>query len=125
MQIKWDQGGSYLGMPVVAKGVVYGFSGTVVAARRETDGSLLWSWQPPLPYTVAQPASTQSIALTNNLLFVSLNGYQNGQPGVTVAIDLASHLTVWTYPLAGDLALSSQGYLFISGGGKVVGIAVK
>ena len=125
MQIKWDQSGSYLGMPVVAKGVVYGFSGTVVAARRETDGSLLWSWQPPLPYTVAQPASTQSIALTNNLLFVSLNGYQNGQPGVTVAIDLASHLTVWTYPLAGDLALSSQGYLFISGGGKVVGIAVK
>jgi hypothetical protein len=125
MQIKWDQSGAYLGMPAVAKGVVYGFSGTVVAARSETDGSLLWSWQPPLPYTVAQPAFTQSIALTNNLLFVSLSGYQNGLPGVTVAIDLASHLTVWTYPLAGDLALSSQGYLFISGGGKVVGIAVK
>jgi len=125
MQIKWEQSGTYLGMPVVAKNVVYGFSGSVVAARSETDGSLLWSWQPPSPYTLAQPAATQSIALTNNLLFVSLSGYNNGTAGITVAIDLPSHKTVWSYPLGGDLAISSQGYLFISAGGKVAAIQVK
>ncbi|MFL5617444.1 MAG: Ig-like domain-containing protein [Gemmatimonadaceae bacterium] len=125
MSVKWEQSGSYAGMPVVGKGVVYGFSGTVVAARRESDGNLLWSWQPPAPYTQARPASSQSIALTNNLLLVSLAGGSYGEAGMSFAIDLASHLTVWSYPMSGDLALSSQGFLFISQGGKVAGISVK
>lgn len=125
MQVKWEQSGSYVGMPVVGKGVVYGFSGSVVSARSEADGSLLWSWQPPSPATSAQPADAQSIALTNNLLFVSLQTSAYGQPGITVAIDLASHLTVWSYPMSGNIAISSQGYLFISQGGKVVAIQVK
>jgi hypothetical protein len=125
MQIKWDQSGGYVGMPVVGKGTVYGFSGTVVAARRESDGALLWSWQPPSPYTSARPASVQSIALTNNLLFVSLEPSSFLQPGTTFAIDLASHLTVWSYPMSGDIALSSQGYLFITQSGKVAAIALK
>jgi len=125
MQIKWDQSGSYTGMPVVGKGTVYGFSGTVVAARRESDGTLLWSWQPPSPYTTAAPAATQSIALVNNLLFVSLAAPNYGQTGTTFAIDLTSHLTVWSYPMSGDIALSSQGYLFIGQNGKVASIAVK
>ena len=125
MQIKWDQSGSFTGMPVVGKGTVYGFSGTVVAARRESDGTLLWSWQPPSPYTTAAPASTQSIALVNNLLFVSLAGSNYGQAGTTFAIDLTSHLTVWSYPMSGDIALSSQGYLFIGQNGKVAAIAVQ
>ena len=108
MTIKWEQSGSYSGMPVVGKGTVYGFSGTVVAARRESDGTLLWSWQPPSPYTSAAPASVQSIALTNNLLFVSLAGPNYGQGGMTFAIDLASHLTVWSYPMSGDIALGGR-----------------
>lgn len=125
MQVKWEQSGGYVGMPVVGKGTVYGFSGTVVAARRESDGSLLWSWQPPTSFTSARPAGVQSIALTNNLLFVSLAATNYGQTGTTFAIDLTSHLTVWTYPMSGDLALSSQGFLYIAQSGKVVAIAVK
>ena len=125
MTVKWDQSGSYTGMPVVGNGTVYGFSGTVVAARRENDGTLLWSWQPPSPYTTAAPAGIQSIALVNNLLFVSLAALNYGQTGTTFAIDLTSHLTVWSYPMSGDIALSSQGYLFIAQNGKLVSIAVK
>jgi len=125
MLVKWDQSGSYVGMPVVGKGAVYGFSGTVVAARRESDGSLLWSWQPPSPYTSARPAGVQSIALTNNLLIVSLEAPSSIQPGTTFAIDLTSHLTVWSYPMSGDIALSSQGYLFITQSGKVAAISLK
>jgi len=127
MSIKWDQSGSYTGMPVVGNGTVYGFSGTVVSARRESDGTLLWSWQPPSPYIGAAPASIQSIALTDNILFVSLSSslYSPQQGGTTFAIDLASHLTVWSYPMSGDIALSSQGYLFIVQNGQVAGIAVK
>lgn len=125
LQITWDQSGSYVGMPVVGKGTVYGFSGNDVAARRESDGTLLWSWQPPATYTSVQPAATQSIALTNNLLFVSLGSATYGSSGTTFAIDLASHLTVWSHPMGGDIALGSQGYLYISQGGNVAAIAVK
>jgi hypothetical protein len=125
MQVKWDQSGTYVGMPVVGQGTVYGFSGSVVAARRESDGTLLWTWAPGAPYTSVQPGGTQSIALTDNLLFVSLGAASYGSSGTTFAIDLASHLTVWSYPMGGDIALSSQGYLYISQGGAVAAIAVK
>jgi uncharacterized protein YjdB len=117
-KVAWEQSGTYTGMPVVGGNVVYGFSGTVVAARNEADGSLLWSWTPPAPYT-----QMQSMVLTNNVLFVSTSsGYS---PGATFAIDLASHLTVWSYPMSGSMALSSQGVLYIVQGAKVAAISVR
>jgi hypothetical protein len=98
---------------------VYGFSGTTVAARRESDGSLLWSWTPPTPYT-----AFQSLALVHNVLFASVGGGY-GTPGATFAIDLASHLAVWSYPMNGDLALGSQGVLVIVQGQKVAAISLR
>jgi hypothetical protein len=117
-KVAWEQSGSYAGMPVVGGNVVYGFSGTVVAARSEADGTLLWSWTPPAPYT-----QMRSMVLTNNVLFVSTSG--GYAPGATFAIDLASHLTVWSYPMSGDMALSSQGVLYIVQGAKVAAISVR
>jgi outer membrane protein assembly factor BamB len=117
-KVAWEQSGSYTGMPVVGGNVVYGFSGPVVAARNEADGALLWSWTPPAPYT-----QMQSMVLTNNVLFVSASaGYS---PGATFAIDLTSHLTVWSYPMSGHMALSSQGVLYIVQGSKVAAISVR
>jgi uncharacterized protein YjdB len=117
--INWDVSGSFTSLPVVANGVVYGFSGSGVSARRESDGSQLWLWVPQAPH---RPAGT--MAVTNNLLFVSTTG-DSSTPGVTFAVDLASHLTVWSYPMSGPLAISKEGVLYIVQGNKVAAIDLK
>jgi outer membrane protein assembly factor BamB len=72
-----------------------------------------------VPYT-----TPQALALVNNVLFVSCGGGY-GSPGMTFAIDLASHRTVWSYPLAGELSVSGQGLLYIVGGARVAAINLK
>ena len=64
------------------------------------------------------------MALTNNLLFVSVGGGYDS-PGATFAVDLESHLTVWSYPMSGELAIGSQGVLYIVQGPKVAAINVQ
>lgn len=118
-RVAWEQSGSYTGMPVVGGGVVYGFSGSSVTARRESDGAALWSWTAP-----AQFSSLQTMVLTNNVLFVGATGGYNST-GITYAIDLASHLVVWSYPMNGGMALGKDGTLYIVQGSKVAAIAVK
>lgn len=117
-QVAWVQTGSYTGMPVVGNDVVYGIDGGTIDARRESDGTLLWSWAPP------QGTTPQTLALTHNLLFVGTAG-PYGASGATFAVDLASHLAVWSYPFGGDFALSSQGVLFVASGRKVAAITVR
>lgn len=117
--ITWEQSGSHTGMPVVGKGVVYAFGGTAVTARRESDGGLLWSWS--LPPGVSGPTT---LALTNNVLFLSATG-QYGEGGTTIALDLASRLPVWSYPMGGEMAIGAQGALFITAGSKVAAISLR
>jgi outer membrane protein assembly factor BamB len=114
--VKWDQSGDYKGLPVVGDGVVYGFSGSGVAARRESDGALLWTWVPPAPY---KPADT--MVLTRNVLFLSATGGS----GATFALDLATQRVVWQYPMAGRLAVSAEGVLYIVLGVKVVAVDLR
>jgi hypothetical protein len=114
--IIWDQSGPYTGIPVTGKGVVYGFSGTGIAARRESDGSLLWTWT---SRDARSPVET--MVLTANMLFVSTAG----APGAVYGIDLASHMTVWSYPMSGRMALSSAGVLYIVSGDKVAAVSLR
>jgi len=59
------------------------------------------------------------VLVTKNLLFVST-------ADATYAVDIASRKQVWSYPVGGALALSSQGILFIAQDqGKLVAIGVK
>jgi len=105
--------GSFRGQPTVANGVVYVVNNAQVEARRESDGSLLWSWVPP----TGQP--TGPMIATKNLLFVSTAAN-------TYAVDLASHAAAWTYAAGGQLALSAQGILFIAqSSGKLSAVAVR
>ncbi len=105
--------GSFRGQPTVANGVVYVVNNAQVEARRESDGSLLWSWVPP----EGQP--TGPMIATKNLLLVSTTAN-------TYAVDLASHSQVWTYPAGGQLALSAQGILFIAqSSGKLSAVSVR
>ncbi len=119
-RVAWEQSGGFIGIPSVASGVVYAASNTQIAARRESDGAALWTWGAPPATTM-----TGAVIVTNNLLFVGVSGGY-GSPGTTYAVDLATHLPVWSYPGVGEMALSSQGVLYIAeAGGTLAAIAVR
>ena len=103
----------------VANGVIYAFNGSQVEARSESDGSLQWTW--PLP---AGGAPVGTMIATSNLLLVSATA-SGANTGVTYAVDLASHRKVWSYPLAGNLVVSSGGTLYIAGNNQLAAIAVR
>jgi outer membrane protein assembly factor BamB len=116
--VQWEVQGRFAGMPSVSGGVVYARNDFGVDARRESDGTLLWSWTPP-----AGPAQGDMV-LTDNLLFVRVNSPLDAD--YTYAVDLASGKHVWFYPAVGSLALSAQGTLFIaSDNGRLVAVAVR
>jgi hypothetical protein len=111
--IGWQVVDHLLGQVTVAGGVIYVRSTTGVEARRESDGVLLWSWNP----TGETPQGT--MIATRNLLFVSTNL-------ATYAIDLSAHLATWSSPLTGSLALSKDGLLLIAqANGRLTAIEAK
>ena len=85
--------------PSLANGVVYVGNDATLEARRESDGSLLWSW------TADEPLIANVIA-TDNLVFISTTKR-------TYAIDLRTHQSVWQFDRHGALMLSAQGVLYI------------
>lgn len=84
-------------------------------ARSEADGSLLWSWPAAASGGVAFKSE---VLLTNNMAFVSTNLS-------TYAVDLATHKAVWSYPASGNLALSSDGVLYLEGTNTLTAINAK
>jgi outer membrane protein assembly factor BamB len=63
------------------------------------------------------------VVVTKNLAFVSTNR-------AVYAIDLATHQPVWSYPVAGMLAVSGNGMLYIVEGsrtttGRLIAITLK
>lgn len=104
-QVRWSVSGQFTTQPVVGQGVLYvGNQATAsLEARSLATGAVLWSW--PLSAVKEERFGGDLIA-TNKLLFVT------GQKG-TYALDLASHTSVWSYRIAGKLALSRNGVLYI------------
>lgn len=88
--------------PAYGNGNVYVFNadGTVLAVHASDSGNLLWTSNP------LGSVYDKRVIVTKNLAFVSSNSR-------TLAIDLATHKTVWSYPLGGDLSVSSRGVLYI------------
>lgn len=110
--IAWERTGSFRGNVTVAGGVLY-VNNRQIEARAESDGSLLWVWIPPH----GEPQGT--IIVTDNLLFTSTADR-------TYALDLGARRQVWSYPMAGQLALSSQGKLFIAASdGRLAAIGLR
>jgi hypothetical protein len=107
LTIDWNVKGDYPHTPAYKTGVVYAVNDNPMQleARSEADGSLLWSWPPPASGDVAFKSE---VLLTNNLVFVSTNLS-------TYAVDLTTHKAVWSYPVSGNLALSSDGVLYLEG----------
>jgi hypothetical protein len=107
LTVDWQSAGDYPATPAYNFGVLYAVNNNPLQleARSETDGSLLWSWVPPASGDVGFKSE---VLLTKNLAFVSTNLS-------TYAVDLITHKTVWSYPVTGNLALSSNGVLYLEG----------
>jgi hypothetical protein len=117
LTLDWNIKGDYPHAPAYNAGVVYAVNNNPMQleARAEADGSLLWSWVPPASGDVAFHSE---VLLTDNLVFVSTNLS-------TYAVDLKTHKPVWSYPVSGNLALSSDGVLYLEGVNMLTAINAK
>jgi len=115
--LTWQITGDYGYNPAYHAGVLYAANNSPfrLEARRESDGSLLWSWTPP---QAGDTTFDSEVLLTDSLIFVSTNL-------ATYGIDTSTHQLVFSYPFPGRLALSRNGILYIQGTGPIVAINVK
>jgi outer membrane protein assembly factor BamB len=115
--ITWQLSGDYAYTPAYNAGVLYAANNNPLRleARRESDGSLLWSWTPP---QAGDTTFDSEVLLTSSMIFVSTNL-------ATYGIDATTHQLVFSYPFPGRLALSQNGILYIQGTGPIVAINVK
>jgi outer membrane protein assembly factor BamB len=111
-QVKWTAPKTdtdvYVGSPAIAGATVYvQNSGRVrLEARSETDGEVLWTWQPPWS---DDSSFYGNVVATDNLVFVSTRKAVYG-------IDTTTHQVVWIYPYPGKLAISANGILYVRRG---------
>ena len=120
-QVRWTADGVFTAHPVAADGIVAvgNQQSEAVELRSVASGAILWTWAPGH----ADDETIDSLLLTGNLLFVSAGRR-------THAIDLQTRHSVWSYPLAGQLALSPNGLLYIQSsdpldGDRLVAINVR
>jgi outer membrane protein assembly factor BamB len=102
---RWRVDGYFTSNPVVAGGVVYVLDAidNQLEARDQGSGTLLWSWHASDPQ---ETTITGNLLLTQNLIFLSTSA-------TTYAIDLSTHQAVWSTPVTGALAMSSNRVLYI------------
>ncbi len=114
--VAWKIAGAYPSTPAYNAGVIYAANDNPLRleARSETDGTLLWSWQPG----GSDVRFVSEVLLTQNMAFVSTDLAVYG-------VDLGSHLAVWSYPLSGRVSLSQNGILYIEGASPLTAINVK
>ena len=119
--ISWQSANAYITQPALANATLY--AGALTSARLdalgEQDGLVKWSWTA----TSGDTRTCRNVIATNNLIFVSTDI-------AVYAIDAASHQTVWSYPVAGDLSMDNGETLVISVGcresqGKLIAIKLK
>ncbi|HYI01686.1 PQQ-binding-like beta-propeller repeat protein [Hyalangium sp.] len=119
----WSIKGRYGGNPAIANGVIYvaNTSPYRLEARSEATGALLWSWAPSYAGERArhdERGHFSDVLVTDNLVFVSTSKRVH-------AIDLATHLPVWSYWEPGSLALSANGVLYVQGRNSLGAVNLK
>jgi outer membrane protein assembly factor BamB len=119
---EWSTSYAYLTAPAVADGVIYAAHNSPMSldAIDEVTGQVLWSWAPT---ENGDTSFHRNIVVTRNLLFVSTNK-------AVYALDLATRLPVWIYPMPGMLAISAERTLYIATGaqesdGGLVAVSLK
>jgi outer membrane protein assembly factor BamB len=98
-----DYNNRFLAAPSAALGKVYVNKAGELTVFDQFTGEELWNWRPQNNNIIQG-----NIVLTLNLAFVqdSINTY---------AIDLNTHEQVWSYPVSGQVSLSLEGALYITG----------
>jgi outer membrane protein assembly factor BamB len=112
--VRWQTpSGRYVNQPAYAGGEFFIANSMplVLESRRESDGKVLWSWQPP----VGEYEFVSNVVATNNLVFVSTEV-------ATYAIDRSTHQTRWRFSASGSLAISINGILYINQGRRIAAI---
>jgi len=110
---KWSVSGSYKPSVALGGNTLYALNAGVLEARNVSDGKLLWLTNLLTGQDALREAET--VLLTDNLIFVSSKGPTASEGGKTVAVDLATHQVLWSYPHGGKMAVSSKGVLYIGG----------
>lgn len=105
--LEWRSEDLFITQPALAHGLVFAGSNTPLrlAALHEADGSLAWGWAPADGAT----QFCRNVVATDSHVFVSTDRAVH-------AIDLATRQSVWSIPVAGELALSARGTLLINEG---------
>lgn len=101
----WRLDGQFRSNPAVHTGNLYVINndGGRLQALDLASGAVLWSWSPS---SASETLPIGNTVLTDNLIFLSSSA-------ATYAIDLNTHLPVWSTPNTGHLALSSNRILYI------------
>jgi outer membrane protein assembly factor BamB len=103
--VRWFVAGQFPANPAYADGVLYITNRATkkFEARSESTGAVLWTWTPPTD----EPEFVGDVLATDNLIFFSTSI-------ATYAIDKTTHESVWRYPVASRVAISSNGLLLLS-----------
>jgi outer membrane protein assembly factor BamB len=120
--VAWRTALAYKTVPALAKGVLYagrnsqsGATSSALDAIDEATGQVLWSWSPP-----AGEVFAFNTIVTDNLVLVSTDQK-------IYAIDLTTHLPVWSYTASGMMVFTFSDKLVVSQGtlnGAPVNLAV-
>ncbi|MDP3739344.1 MAG: PQQ-binding-like beta-propeller repeat protein [Hyphomonadaceae bacterium] len=111
----WTGRTGYPYQPITAGNVIYAFhadNNATIDAISDTDGTVLWSIPVPKGETLGSYPDSPSIGpyenmiLTDNMLFF-------GTQKNVYAVDLTTRQTVWSYPVRGQMVLSSGMVLYI------------
>jgi outer membrane protein assembly factor BamB len=114
--VRWTSKGAYSGNPAYVDGLLFAANSAsgMLEARKESDGTLVWSWVAPS----GDQHFVSDVLVTKNLVFLSTDN-------ATYAVDRASHAAVWNYQAGGKLALSANGVLYIKGASTIVAINLR
>ncbi len=105
-RIAWQLARSFAGQPSVAHDLIFAINGGRLDVFDEMTGLDRWSWAPP------SGALRGSMIVTDTHLFAA-----TGE--AVYAVNLATHESEWSYPVAGHLALAN-GQLYVAASNGVL-----
>lgn len=106
----WARAGSYNSEPVVAGGVLYIVNGEVLEALAAETGERLWSWT--IPGAPPGPDVQTNRVRRQEVLVVGRHAFVTAAQALHV-VDIDTHQQVWSHPVAGRLAVSENGVLYV------------
>lgn len=98
--IRWDLQRQFSGQPSVSNGRIYAVDNGTLVVLDELTHADLWAWQPPFGTLKGQ------LIVTNSHVLVSSDSN-------VYAISQLSHQAVWSYPVAGSIAIADD-MLYVS-----------